>query len=909
MKSASIGKLEADPAAVSIVAEPTSDSPQDPSPWKAGAKADVARDSASDVVTRLTSRTTGFARYRVQEHVASGGMGAILKVWDEDLRRNLAMKVVLRAEGEPQNDSGSPALARFIEEAQVTGQLDHPGIVPVHEIGLDEQGRVYFTMRLVAGRDLEAIFALVREGKEGWTQTRAVGVLLKVCEAMAYAHSKKVIHRDLKPANVMVGAFGEVYVMDWGLARVLGRDDTSAVRLKREPDTSFLVHTDRHDTVRGDRSSPLKTLDGDILGTPAYMSPEQGRGALAEMGPASDVYSLGAILYFLLAEHMPYGEPGAEPDAVTVWTRLREGAPASLAERARNAPVELIAVCEKAMAREPAARYSSMLEFADDLRAYLENRVVRAYETGAYAELRKWFVRNKALATTILAASALIVLGSSTAAWVLSRKNAELADLSERRRESEQAARASEAEAQRSEKLASERAAQILRLADVTRLAQLEQSAARLWPAHPENVRTYESWLNDARALVARRELHRKTLDEFRRAGSVTPASGEAAAKWVFATPEEQWQHDTLHGLIERLDAFAKPEHGLLADVEHRLRFANVIEEESVSGKDASAAWTAAIDEASRSPLYAGLKLSPQLGLLPIGRDPHSGFSEFAHLQTGVPAVRDAKSGELEVTEDSGLVLVLLPGGAFAMGAQASDPQGANYDRDAKANEGPVAEVEVEPFFVSKYEMTQGQWLRLTGSNPSIYGPSNAFAGKQNDLRHPVEQVSWNDCNEVLARLEFALPTEAEWEYAARAGTITPWSTGEDRARLEGSANLADRAAARAGASWPSIADWPELDDGYAVHAPVGSFAPNPFGLFDMHGNVWEWCRDTYGLYGEPAADPATEASGSARLNHVSRGGSFYHSAVHARSAYRNNSTSDLRINHLGVRPMRPLRR
>src|SRR5262249_40564721 len=145
-----------------------------------------------------------------------------------DLRRRLAMKVALGsggAETEGSMATSPMVVARFLEEAQVTGQLDHPGIVPVHELGIDSQGRLYFTMKLVEGRDLRHVFELVFSGKEGWSVTRALGVLQKACEAVAYAHRKGVIHRDLKPANVMVGSFGEVYVMDWGLARVLGRKD------------------------------------------------------------------------------------------------------------------------------------------------------------------------------------------------------------------------------------------------------------------------------------------------------------------------------------------------------------------------------------------------------------------------------------------------------------------------------------------------------------------------------------------------------------------------------------------------------------------------------------------------------------------------------------------------------------
>jgi serine/threonine protein kinase len=201
-------------------------------------------------------------------------------------------------------------LARFLEEAQITGQLDHPGIVPVHELGLDSTGRVFFTMKLVKGRDLKSIFELVFTGREDWNETRALTVLLKVCEALAYAHKKGVIHRDLKPANVMVGAFGEVYVMDWGLARVLGREDTHDLRLQPEPGASSL-RTERKEEREEAPDSPLFTMDGDVVGTPCYMPPEQARGEVERLGPRADVYAIGAMLYHLLARQMPYTSPGA----------------------------------------------------------------------------------------------------------------------------------------------------------------------------------------------------------------------------------------------------------------------------------------------------------------------------------------------------------------------------------------------------------------------------------------------------------------------------------------------------------------------------------------------------------------------------------------------------------------------
>ena len=388
-------------------------------------------------MSRLAARGSTFERYRIEGEVARGGMGAILKVWDDDLRRVLAMKVALDA-GVPSSTASattSPKLvARFLEEAQVTGQLDHPGIVPVHEIGLDSAGRLYFTMKLVEGRDLKAIFDLVFAGREGWSVTRAVGVIQKACEAVAYAHRKGVIHRDLKPANVMVGSFGEVFVMDWGLARVLGRKDAHdlhAAGLRDEKGApagsskaeSWRVRTERSDLVESSAASDLRTAEGDVLGTAAYMPPEQARGDVENLTPRSDVYSVGAMLYHLLARRAPYLEPGAFHGHHAVLLRVLEGPPKPLASIDSRVAPELAAICEKAMAREPSDRYPDTLALAEDLRAYLEHRVVAAYETGAIAELKKWVARNKTLAAAVAAGIAILVTGTV----LVAAKNAKLA--------------------------------------------------------------------------------------------------------------------------------------------------------------------------------------------------------------------------------------------------------------------------------------------------------------------------------------------------------------------------------------------------------------------------------------------------------------------------------------------------
>ena len=374
---------------------------------------DDSSSSSSRVMERL-SKPGGLSKnYRSRSLVARGGMGAILSVWDEDLRRTLAMKIVLGRNEEPDAtgtpDVGDNQLVRFLEEAQITGQLDHPGILPVHDLGIDTHGRVYFTMPLVKGQTLKEIFDLTKAEEQGWSTTRALGVLIKVCEAMAFAHSKGVIHRDIKPANIMVGRFGETYVMDWGLAKVLGRKETRVPRSQADVGSSMsLVKTDRRDDAASDPNSPLITLDGDVVGTPTYMSPEQARGHLAELGPATDVYAVGSMLYQLLTGRAPFHEPDARVSLHTVLARLLDGPPKPIEEIDKNVVPELTAICEKAMAREPEDRYAGMLALAEDLRAFIEGHVVRAYESGAVAEFRKWVRRNKTAAFFIATSVVLV---------------------------------------------------------------------------------------------------------------------------------------------------------------------------------------------------------------------------------------------------------------------------------------------------------------------------------------------------------------------------------------------------------------------------------------------------------------------------------------------------------------------
>ena len=297
--------------------------------------------------------------------------------------------------------------------------------------------------------------------------------------------------------------------------------------------------------------------------------------------------------------------------------------------------------------------------------------------------------------------------------------------------------------------------------------------------------------------------------------------------------------------------------------------------------------------------LYPDLELRPQAGLVPLGSDPMSGLWEFAHLMTGDPPQRDDHD-RLVLSEESALVLVLVPGGTFQMGGETALP---------------VHPVELTPFFLSKYEMTQGQWKRLTGSNPSRFGPDGAWetewleSGDPASYLLPVEQISWYDCMVWLPRAGLALPSEAQWEYAARAGTTTPFWTGETSHSLEGGAgNLPDAwsLAHGGGAHQPGM----PFSDGSTMHWPIGGHLANAFGLEDVHGNLYEWCLDGFddleNFYEKSQRkDPVASADGDSPR--VYRGGSYRGSPSAARSFVRSYSPPGMKGHALGVRPARAI--
>jgi formylglycine-generating enzyme required for sulfatase activity len=458
------------------------------------------------------------------------------------------------------------------------------------------------------------------------------------------------------------------------------------------------------------------------------------------------------------------------------------------------------------------------------------------------------------------------------------------------------------------------------RLGDVPKLRDLRAEADQLWPCVPSKAPQMRDWIGRAQELEERLPGHHEVLDRLRRSAVLLTAEprssdsqrSDSRPTWRLPSASEQFKHDITAKLVSDLTAFvdSDPKMGLLAEMRGRLAFAESVERETLDKFEAK--WADAIrsiSDQTECPKYQGLMIAPQLGLIPIDKDPASGLWEFSHLQTAAPGAdpipKRGSDGRLIVTESMGLVFVLLPGGTFRMGAvkpdyfsTASDP---NVDPEAADNESPVTEVTLEAFFLSKYEMTQGQWLRLVGRNPSTYAPGQIIGGKMVDLRNPVEQVSWEDCDLWLGRLGCVVPTEAQWEYGARGTTTTPRLNGPSKDGLSSMTNLADAAFGAAGATAP-VESW---NDGYAVHAPVGTFDANLFGLHDTLGNVFEWCRDWLGSYElNPRARDGLRRPPAYRAR-VIRGGSFDYNASIARSALRTECAPKNRGHNLGVRPAR----
>ncbi len=350
-------------------------------------------------------------RFRVLRPHARGGLGAVFVALDEELHREVALKQIL------DNHADDPtSRARFLLEAEITGGLEHPGIVPVYGLGTYAGGRPFYAMRFIKGDSLkEAVDRFHADGairQDPGRRSLALHKLLRrfidVCNAIDYAHSRGVLHRDLKPGNIIVGKHGETLVVDWGLAKAMGRGEPASESGERR-------------LVPSSASGSAETLPGCALGTPAYMSPEQAEGDIERLGPHSDVYSLGATLYYLLT-----GKPPADGEVFDVLRAVRRGELRPPRQIAPEIDRALEAVCLKAMAHRPEDRYSAPRVLSEDVERWMADESVTAWREPLSRRARRWMRRNRTTAAAAVMALAVGVVGLGGVAGVQARANQQL---------------------------------------------------------------------------------------------------------------------------------------------------------------------------------------------------------------------------------------------------------------------------------------------------------------------------------------------------------------------------------------------------------------------------------------------------------------------------------------------------
>ncbi|MEC8653153.1 MAG: bifunctional serine/threonine-protein kinase/formylglycine-generating enzyme family protein [Planctomycetota bacterium] len=762
--------------------------------------------------------------YVIQEVLGRGGFGTVFRAEQQSpIRRAVAIK-----ELNPGMDSRE-ILARFAAEREALNRMDHPGIARLLDAGTTPRGLPYFAMELVDGAPLAAWCR-----QHACSVQRRVELFLLVCDAMQHAHQKQVLHRDLSSNNVLItqtDSGPQPKIIDFGIAKSL--------------------------------ADPLleggaQTFQGSLMGTPEFMSPEQAAGRIGDVDTRADVYALGVQLYELLSDHLPIPTVVLRAQGIAGIAKIiatQQPAPASeVAPRARRAALrgDLDAIVAKALHKEREHRYASVGELAADLRRYLRSEPVEVSQPTTWYRLSKFVRRNRAQTAAFAVAFAAVLIAVVFLVLALQRANHEAALKDEANRELQEMADAG-----------------FRLLANEDLIERGRAAALALPPAWPSNFAAYRAWKERyAVRLDAERGKVMARLDALE---AERLESGGA-----LSDPVDQHLARALTRLKAQLETFLGPE-GPAADASARQRWSE--QALALSERD-RVAWEDARRAIQASAEYQGLQLQRLPGLVPLGRNPQSGLWEFLDLRThaeGYPRPeRDAESGELRVDAGTGVVFALLPASRTVVGARRGAPGMERNDDRAREDEVNDAVVSLEPFLIAKTELNVAQFTRMTErAMPDL------------DPRMPVTDTDWLTATRTLRRWGMDLPTESQWEYACRAGTTTPWCSGDDPS-------------AAAAYGW--------------CEGPValgGQRRPNEFGLFDMHGNVAEWCRDEklpYIDYPARSGDGLRARGTTAPLAwRAVRGGSVRDGVDGCRSTARRAHAPDGGDGVIGLRPIRTI--
>ena len=820
--------------------------------------------SAAEPLIELTGR------YLDLGLIGVGGMGEVRRVQDRELHRTIAMKII-----RPELLGRSSLVSRFLEEAKVGAQLQHPGVPPVHELGELADGRLYFTMKEIRGRPFSELILEVHSAEGGMTEVglrRLCDLFAKVCDAVGYAHSRGVVHRDLKPDNVMIGDFGEVLVIDWGLAKVLGQvDDAHA----HEDGRVGAIHSARD-------SDALKTRMGQVFGTAAYMPPEQARGDLGSLNARADVYALGAMLYELLAGRRPYGGRTAQE----VLRQVLAAPPAPPAPVAEGVvlPPALLALCAWAMAREPADRPAEASLLAREVREWQDGAKRReaALAVVAQAELHSGATaEGKRQRAGALRAEA-VSLHAEVEPWAPEELKA--------------AAWAREDEATALERAASLSATlgdELLRAA-LTHDPSLPEANAALTDRRMEEHAAAEA-LGDAEA-VERAELrirvHLEALPQRhpKRLAAAAYLSGDGALS-LCTRPEGA-----------EVDLFRyENRNRRLVPVPMRSPGRTPLREVSL-----------------RMGSYLCVLRHP--GCVDVRYPVHIGRGE--HWDGVPPGRREPQPVDLPAIGECSPDEVVVPAGWFWSGG---DP--------AASDSLPRRRLWCDGLLMQRFPVTNRSYLaflddlvaqgldaearqaapreRAGGAGEegaAIYGIDSSghhFLRPDGDgdvwlPDWPVFQVSWHGAvahaqwRAARERKPWRLPGSLEWEKAARGvdGRFFPWGDFHDPSWVRMRDSLPGR-------------PLPTVVDSYPVDSSV-------YGVRGVAGNILTWCAERLGMDAPPAGElrvrpPLIEADISPTARRVHRGGHWDGIARFARCAARYGSEPATRYATIGLRLVRSL--